>query len=142
MIKNNFFRFLILILISFLYFFSRFQNLTSIPVFGDEAIYIRWAQIIQTEDTLRFIPQTDGKQPLFMWINAATLKIINDPLVAGRMISIFAGFGLVLALFLFTSIFLNFESKEQNIFKFIKNSIDKNFYRSSLTSLIYCLIPI
>ena len=141
MIKNNFFRFFLLILISGFYFFSRLQNLTSIPVFGDEAIYIRWSQIIQSEETLRFIPQTDGKQPLFMWLNAITLKFVQDPLVAGRIISVFAGFALLLVLFLTTAIFLNYEAKEINILKFIKISINKNFYSAVFTSLIYCLIP-
>jgi len=141
MIKNKFSCFFLLILIFGLYFFSRFQNLTSIPVFGDEAIYIRWAQIIQSEETLRFIPQTDGKQPLFMWINAATLKFISAPLVSGRIISVFAGFGLLSLLFFTTAVFLNYEDKEKNIFKFIKNSVCKNFYPAAFTSLIYCLLP-
>jgi len=141
MIKNKFFQIFLTILISGFYFFSRLQNLTSIPVFCDEAIYIRWAQIIQSEDNLRFIPQTDGKQPLFMWLNAVTLKFIQDPLVAGRLISVFAGFGLLLVLFLTTVIFINYEDKESNIFKFIKTSINKNFYQGLFTSLIYCLIP-
>lgn len=141
MTKNSFFKFFLVILISGFYFFSRLQNLTSIPVFGDEAIYIRWSQIIQSEETLRFIPQTDGKQPLFMWINAVTLKLIQDPLVSGRIISVFAGFGLLLSLFLCTAIFLNYEAKENNIFKFIKSSINKNFYPAIFTSLVYCLIP-
>ena len=131
----------VFILVISLYFFSRFQNLTSIPVFGDEAIYIRWAQIIQSEETLRFIPQTDGKQPLFMWLNAISLKLISDPLVSGRIISVFAGFGVVLILFLTTAIILNFSSVEKNIFKFIKESIKNKFYPSILTSLVYCLIP-
>ena len=141
MTKNNLFRFLILISISFLYFFSRLQNLTSIPVFGDEAIYIRWSQIIQSEETLRFIPQTDGKQPLFMWLNAATLKLIDDPLMAGRLISVFSGFGLLLSLFFLTAIFLNYESQETNIFIFIKKSLDKYFYPATLSTLIYVLLP-
>lgn len=140
-IKNNFFRLFISVLIIGLYFFSRFQNLTSIPVFGDEAIYIRWAQIIQSEETLRFIPQTDGKQPLFMWLNAVSLKLISDPLVSGRIISVFAGFGIVLMLFFTTAVILNYFSPEKNIFKFIKESIKNKFYPSILTSLIYCLIP-
>lgn len=141
MTKNKFFRFFIIFLVCAFYFLSRLQNLTSIPVFGDEAIYIRWAQIIQSEETLRFIPQTDGKQPLFMWLNAATLKIIQDPLVSGRIISVFAGFGLISLLFLCTAVFLNYESKEKNILNFIKDSINKNYYKSLFTSLIYCLLP-
>ncbi|MDD2482729.1 MAG: glycosyltransferase family 39 protein [Candidatus Shapirobacteria bacterium] len=141
MIKNKFFPLFLSILIIVFYFFSRLQNLTAIPVFGDEAIYIRWAQIIKAEESLRFIPQTDGKQPLFMWINAVTLKMFSDPLVSGRIVSVFAGFGLVLLLFLTTSVFLNYESKDQNIFKFIKDSINKNFYKSLFPSLIYCFLP-
>ena len=141
MTKNNFFRFLLLFLIIGFYFFSRLQNLTSIPVFCDEAIYIRWSQIIKSEETLRFIPQTDGKQPLFMWINAITLKFVQDPLIAGRIISVFVGFGLLIFLFITTAVFLSYEDKEANIFKFIKSSLQKNFYPSLLTSSIYCLIP-
>ncbi|MDD4785345.1 MAG: hypothetical protein PHH12_02715 [Candidatus Shapirobacteria bacterium] len=141
MTKNNLFRFFIAILIIVLYFLSRLQNLTSIPVFGDEAIYIRWAQIIQSEENLRFVPQTDGKQPLFMWFNAVSLKLIDDPLVAGRIISVFSGFTILILLFLSTALFLNYESKETNLFKFIKESLKKNFYQSIFTSFIYCLLP-
>ncbi len=141
MIKNKFFRFLLPLLVVFIFLFSRLQNLTSIPVFGDEAIYIRWAQIIKSEETLRFIPQTDGKQPLFMWINAVSLKFFTNPLVSGRIISIFAGLGIVVVLFFLTAIILSFNSKETNIFRFIQQSVRDNFYPSLFTSLIYVLIP-
>ncbi|NCC71621.1 hypothetical protein EOM09_08675, partial [bacterium] len=141
MTKNNLFRFFLIVLISVFFLFSRIKNLTSLPVFGDEAIYIRWAQIIQTEEGLRFVPQTDGKQPLFMWINALTLKFISDPLISGRIISIFAGFIIMSFLFLTTAIFLNYHSKENNPFKFIKQSINQYFYQSTFTTLIYCLLP-
>jgi 4-amino-4-deoxy-L-arabinose transferase-like glycosyltransferase len=141
MIKNKYFKISLLFSLLFLYFFSRLQNLTSIPVFGDEAIYIRWAQIIQSEETLRFIPQTDGKQPLFMWINAVTLKLIADPLVAARFVSVMAGFAILIFLFLTTAIFLNYSSKEKNIFNFVKTSVINNFYPSLFSSLIYVFIP-
>ena len=141
MTKNKFFRFFLLILICAFYFLSRLQNLTSIPVFGDEAIYIRWAQVIKSEETLRFIPQTDGKQPLFMWLNAVTLKFFSDPLVSGRIISVFAGFGLVIVLFLLTAIILSYNSKEKDIFLFLRQSIIDNFYPSVFTSLLYIFIP-
>jgi len=141
MTKNKAFRFFLFIFIVVLYFFSRLQNLTSIPVFGDEAIYIRWAQIIKSEENLRFIPQTDGKQPLFMWFNALSLKFISDPLVASRFISVLSGFGIIIVLFFTTAVILNFKSSEKNIFKFIQNSISTYFYPSIFTSLIYCLLP-
>jgi len=97
---------LLIIFICFFFLFSRIYNLTSLPVFGDEAIYIRWAQIIKSVDTLRFIPLTDGKQPLFMWINALTLRFFADPLVSGRIISVFAGVGILILLYLISNSFL------------------------------------
>jgi 4-amino-4-deoxy-L-arabinose transferase-like glycosyltransferase len=84
------------ILIIFLYLFLRLINLNHIPVFVDEAIYIRWAQIMQHEQTLRFLPLSDGKQPLFMWITIPFFKLISDPLIAGRTVSVFAGLGSLL----------------------------------------------
>ncbi|MFA6361588.1 MAG: glycosyltransferase family 39 protein, partial [Candidatus Shapirobacteria bacterium] len=140
--KNNFiFRlFLIGILIA-IYFFSRLQNLTAIPVFGDEAIYIRWSQIIKNVDTLRFIPQTDGKQPLFMWFIAATLKFIQDPLVGGRLVSVFAGFKIMVAIFLVTCILISFFKPEKNPIKFIFLCVKENFYFGILAATIYIFLP-
>ncbi|MFZ2153350.1 MAG: glycosyltransferase family 39 protein [Microgenomates group bacterium] len=91
--KNKFHLEVIIIAIfTLLYFASRLQNLTAIPVFGDEAIYLRWSQIIKSVDTLRFIPQTDGKQPLFMWLTVILYKFVHDPLTAGRLVSVFSGY--------------------------------------------------
>jgi len=72
-------------------FLVRIINLTILPVFADEAIYIRWAQIMANEPTLRFLPLSDGKQPLFMWIVMVLVGIADDPLVIGRMVSVAAG---------------------------------------------------
>ncbi|KKU74843.1 MAG: hypothetical protein UX99_C0005G0003 [Candidatus Amesbacteria bacterium GW2011_GWB1_47_26] len=46
----------------------RFWNLNSLPIFADEAIYVRWSQVMRAESSLRFLPLSDGKQPLFMWL--------------------------------------------------------------------------
>jgi len=81
------------------YFFTRLFNLTVIPVFADEAIYIRWAQVMRAESTLRFLPLSDGKQPLFMWLVIPFLKVFKDPLVAGRMLSVISGFGTMVGMF-------------------------------------------
>lgn len=101
-LKNS----LLLGIICLVYLVSRIYNLESLPVFGDEAIYVRWSQIIKSVDTLRFIPQSDGKQPLFMWLNALTLKFIEDPLIAGRIISVLSGAGSIIVLFLISNSFL------------------------------------
>ncbi|MCX6727061.1 MAG: glycosyltransferase family 39 protein [Candidatus Shapirobacteria bacterium] len=108
MIKNLHLKsFLWLIPLLVVYFFSRLQNLTQIPVFGDEAIYIRWAQLIKNVETLRFVPLSDGKQPLFMWLNSIDLKFISDPLIAGRLISVLSGAGSLIVIFTFAIYFIN-----------------------------------
>ncbi len=81
-----------------LYLVTRLFHLTLIPVFVDEAIYIRWSQVMRTEPTLRFLPLSDGKQPLFMWLTIPMFKLFSDPLVAGRFTSILAGLGSLIGL--------------------------------------------
>lgn len=82
--------FILLILIA-CYFLLRIPNLTLQPIFADEAIYIRWAQVMRAEPTLRFISLQDGKTPLFMWSMIPTFKIFEDPLFAGRFLSVTSG---------------------------------------------------
>lgn len=96
------------------YFFTRLFNLTLIPVFADEAIYIRWAQVMKAVSSLRFLPLSDGKQPLFMWLVIPFLKFISDPLVAGRMVSVLAGLGTMIGVFVLS--FLLFRKKEISFF--------------------------
>ncbi|MCX8008828.1 MAG: glycosyltransferase family 39 protein [Patescibacteria group bacterium] len=86
------------VIILFFYFATRLTNLTILPIFTDEAIYIRWSQIGSQDANWRFISLTDGKQPLFTWIMMGTLRIFSDPLVAGRMVSVVAGLGTLFGL--------------------------------------------
>lgn len=83
-----------------LYGFTRLLNLTLLPIFTDEAIYIRWSQIGANDANWRFISLTDGKQPMFTWIMMVLLKLIDDPLLAGRLVSVIAGIGSMVGLFL------------------------------------------
>lgn len=66
-------------------------NLTKLPIFVDEALYLRWAQIAWHDATWRFISLTDGKQPLYIWFVIPFMKLIQDPLAAGRAASVVAG---------------------------------------------------
>jgi 4-amino-4-deoxy-L-arabinose transferase-like glycosyltransferase len=75
-----------------LYLVTRLTNLTKLPIFTDEAIYIRWSQIGSRDANWRFISLVDGKQPLFTWIMMVVLRYIRDPLMAGRLVSVMAGF--------------------------------------------------
>ncbi|MEK7450755.1 MAG: glycosyltransferase family 39 protein [Patescibacteria group bacterium] len=91
-IKRNKFTILIFIILTVLFFASRLYNILSLPIFTDEAIYIRWAQIAKQDASWRFISLTDGKQPMFIWLMMISLRFIQDPLLAGRAVSVGAGF--------------------------------------------------
>lgn len=85
-------------------FFFRIYRLTLLPIFADEAIYVRWAQVMRAEETLRFLPLSDGKQPLFMWIMIPFLKIFSDPLFAGRFLSVLCGIATIIGVFVTTKL--------------------------------------
>lgn len=80
----------------------RIVNLTYLPIFGDEAIYIRWAQVMGAEPGLRFLPLLDGKQPLFMWVLMFLVRRFSDPLFIGRLTSVFYGMGTIIGIFALT----------------------------------------
>lgn len=109
-IKNHWSEIFIFLIIGALFFALRLPNLTLQPIFADEAIYIRWAQVMVAEPTLRFLPVSDGKTPLFMWVLMPTFKIISDPLLAGRLLSVFAGFATLLGAFFLGWKFFNLRS--------------------------------
>lgn len=83
---------IILVLLG-IYFFTRLYNLTLLPIFTDESIYIYWAKIIATTHNQLFISLTDGKPPLLVWSIAFLLSFFpnNLYLIAGRLPSVLAG---------------------------------------------------
>ena len=68
------------------------SSLTTLPVFADEAIYIRWAQLI-IDDWQRylFFPMNDGKTPLFIWLLVPFQFVFRDQLFAARFLSVLVG---------------------------------------------------
>lgn len=94
--------FIVLTVIALVTFITRAVNLLKIPIFTDEAIYIRWAQIGLADPAQRFISLTDGKQPLFTWLMYPMLKIFSDPLFAGRFVSVLSGVFTSLGIYLVT----------------------------------------
>lgn len=111
------------LLLGGLYFATRLINLTILPIFTDEAIYIRWSQIGTRDAAWRFISLVDGKQPMFTWIMMVVMRIVSDPLMAGRLVSVMAGAVSAIGLWL-----LGFE-------------LFKNRKTSFLTSFLYVIIP-
>jgi len=89
------------------YFATRFINLKIVPIFTDEAIYNYWAQVALHDPANRFMSLEDGKQPLFIWIAAVMQKFIADPLIASRLVSVFAGFGSLIGIYLLTKTLFN-----------------------------------
>lgn len=73
------------------YILLNFSTIKETPIFTDEAIYVRWAQIAANDASLRYISLLDGKQPLFIWIAMIPVKIFQDSLLAVRLLSVIYG---------------------------------------------------
>lgn len=108
--------------IIFTYLVTRLINLKIIPIFTDEAIYSYWAQVALHDPQHRYISLEDGKQPLFIWLAAVFQRFVQDPLIATRLVSIFAGFGSLIGIYLVA-----------------KNLFGKNV--GKISTLLYLLSP-
>jgi 4-amino-4-deoxy-L-arabinose transferase-like glycosyltransferase len=111
------------VLIFCIFAFLRFSHIYSVPVFVDEAIYVRWSQVMRAEASLRFLPMSDGKQPLFMWATIPFFKLISDPLVAARTLSSLSGLGSAFGLAILSQLFFG------------------NLTVSLLTAALYSILP-
>ena len=109
--------------ILFLYFITRLILLGNFPIFTDEAIYVRWAQIASNDAAWRFISLTDGKQPMLIWFGMIFVKFIQDPLTAVRLVSVVSGLFSLVGIF-----FLTYE-------------LFKNRFVGLLSSLLYVFYP-
>ena len=100
--------FILLSLLIILFLLSRLINISSLPIFTDEAIYMRWAQIALGDSSWRFISLIDGKQPMLIWLTMPILKLTGMPLLSGRLVSVVAGMlGTIGAFFLGWELFKN-----------------------------------
>lgn len=106
-----------------IFFVIRLYNLLSLSIFTDEAIYIRWAQIAKNDANWRFISLTDGKQPMFVWLSMIFMRFIRDPLLAGRIVSVFSGLASLTGLF------------------FLGRELFKNRWVGIFSSLLYVIYP-
>lgn len=86
-------------LIVVLYLATHLPGLTKLPVFADEAIYIRWSQLI-IDDWQRylFFPMNDGKTPLPFWAMVPFQFLVSDQLLAGRLVSVLVGLAQLFAM--------------------------------------------
>jgi 4-amino-4-deoxy-L-arabinose transferase-like glycosyltransferase len=84
--------FLALIILILFYLVTHLIGLLQLPVFADEAIYIRWSQLI-IDDLPRylFFPMNDGKTPLFFWFLAPFQFLFDNQLFAARFVAVLVG---------------------------------------------------
>lgn len=85
--------FLIVISILLIFYFgTHLFGLTRLPVFADEAIYIRWSQLILDEPArYLFFALNDGKTPLFIWQLVPFISVFNNPLFGARLLAVLGG---------------------------------------------------
>lgn len=105
----------IFILLVVLYLLTRLLNLTILPIFNDESIYLYWAKLIDTTHAHLFISLTDGKPPLLIWIMAVFLKLFPSflYLLAGRLPSVIMGLISLFGIYALTS--LLFHSRKTSL---------------------------
>lgn len=114
---------LIFFFLTLLFFFSRLYKIETLPLFTDEAIYVRWSQIARFDPAWRFISLTDGKQPSFVWIAMNVMRFVEDPLLASRLVSVGAGFFSLIGIF------------------FLAKEIFKNKWIGLIASSLYLIYP-
>jgi 4-amino-4-deoxy-L-arabinose transferase-like glycosyltransferase len=106
-----------------LYFAVRSINLTLLPIFNDEAIYLDWGWLETHVPGQLYGSLYDNKPPLLMWIFGISETIFADPLFAGRIVSIFTGASSLLGIYLIA-----------------KTLFDKK--TAILSTLLYVFIPL
>lgn len=96
-----------LLLLSLVFFFTRFINLTILPIFCDEGIYLDWGwKMVHVPGNLYF-SLYDAKQPLLMWFFGISQSIFPDSLFAGRTVSVITGFTAFLGVYCIGKRFFN-----------------------------------
>ena len=70
----------------------RVFSLRALPIFGDEAIFLRLAAIAERDPIGRlWISLQESQPPLHVWLLALFLPLSPDPVLAGRALSVVAG---------------------------------------------------
>jgi hypothetical protein len=90
------------VLIGAVFLATRLVNLSQMAIFSDEALYLRWVQVMHQQEFWEepFISLRDGKEPLHPWFLYLVYPLFEDPVVAGRMVSVLAGLGTVVMVWL------------------------------------------
>ena len=123
LLKNKIIKNRIIIFLLLIYFSLHFPNLTSLPIFNDESIYLDWAWYNTHIPGHLYDSLLDAKQPLLVWIFGIFENFFKDSLFAGRFVSVI--FGSITAL---------------GIYKLTQKLLNKQ--TAFITTLFYLIIPI
>jgi 4-amino-4-deoxy-L-arabinose transferase-like glycosyltransferase len=86
---------------------TRLTKLLTLPIFNDEATYIDWSWRMLNLQGEFFHSVKFAKPPLMMWVIGILRKFISDPLLAGRLVSVFAGAFLLFGIYKIANTYLN-----------------------------------
>lgn len=89
----------VIIVIVILYFILHLFNLTLLPIFNDESIYVDWGWSHTHIPGMLYDSQLDAKQPLMIWLFGFFQNFISDPLYAGRFVSVLIGFTTLIGIY-------------------------------------------
>ncbi|HJZ06254.1 hypothetical protein A2634_02285 [Candidatus Amesbacteria bacterium RIFCSPHIGHO2_01_FULL_48_32] len=88
------------LLLLLLFTITRLANLTLLPIFIDEANYLDWGwREIHSPNHL-FYSLYDSKPPGIMWLYGLAQSVVSDPLLAGRLVTVFFGLLTTIGLYL------------------------------------------
>lgn len=96
--------FMIVVLV---YFTIHLLNLTLLPIFNDESIYIDWGWSHTHMPGHLYDALLDAKQPLMIWLFGFFQNFFSDPLYAGRFTSVLIGSITLLGIYKLTIKLLN-----------------------------------
>lgn len=85
--------------IAVLFLAVRLWNIGRLDVVHDESMYMSWARAIASDPKWAFLPQMDGKTPLYYWLASAWPGLARDPLAACRQVSVFSGLAALVAVY-------------------------------------------
>jgi 4-amino-4-deoxy-L-arabinose transferase-like glycosyltransferase len=100
-------------------------NITKLPIFNDESIYLDWAWTSWHIPGHAFDSLLDAKQPLMIWIFGLSEMIFADPLFAGRLVSVLFGLLTAIGIYLVT-------------LRLFRNSV-AHFALATLAALLYLI---
>jgi 4-amino-4-deoxy-L-arabinose transferase-like glycosyltransferase len=67
----------------------RLPGLRALPVFGDEAIHLHWAELIrENPSAYAFVSLQAPKPPLHSWLLSLALPLSSDPVRSGRLLGV------------------------------------------------------